>query len=360
MNTIDITTPSKKYPVFIGDKVIDQLNVVLENLNPSPKNLLIITDENVGNLYLETVQNVIGDAFTYETIQIQAGDDQKSFENYMACQSFALSKELDRTSVVIALGGGMIGDLAGFVAGTYMRGIRFIQIPTTILAHDSAVGGKTGINHPEGKNMIGVFHQPEAVIYSTDFLTTLPANEIRSGFAEVIKHALIADENLYRSLRASVKSIDDLKDNSLQKALIQGIKIKNEIVTQDEKEKGIRAYLNFGHTLGHAIEGELQYKGITHGEAVALGMLFALSLNEDTKILGQELKMWLRTLGYPSFPKHLSASSLVNRMKKDKKAEKGTIQMVLLNSLGKPSLSPFTSESIERKLSSFIEEASKE
>ncbi|MGA4720046.1 3-dehydroquinate synthase [Fictibacillus nanhaiensis] len=357
MNTIHITTPSKNYPVFIGENVIDELKSVLESLSPAPKNLLIITDENVGDLYLETVQRVIGEAFSHETIQIQAGDDQKSFENYMVCQSFALNKELDRTSVVIALGGGMIGDLAGFVAGTYMRGIRFIQVPTTILAHDSAVGGKTGINHPEGKNMIGVFHQPEAVIYSTDFLTTLPASEIRSGFAEVIKHAMIADENLYTSLRANIKNIDDLKGNTLQKALIQGIKIKNEIVTQDEREKGIRAYLNFGHTLGHAIEGELQYRGITHGEAVALGMLFALSLNENTETLGQELKMWLRTLGYPTFPKHLSASSLVNRMKKDKKAEKGMIQMVLLNGLGKPYLSPFTSESLERKLSSFIEEA---
>lgn len=356
MNTIHITTPSKNYPVFIGENVIEELKTVLENLKPSPKNLLIITDENVGNLYLETVQSVIGDAFTHETIQIQAGDDQKSFENYMACQSFALSKELDRTSVVIALGGGMIGDLAGFVAGTYMRGIRFIQIPTTILAHDSAVGGKTGINHPEGKNMIGVFHQPEAVIYSTDFLTTLPPNEKRSGFAEVIKHALIADENLYRSLRENVKTIDDLKGDSLQKALIQGIEIKNAIVTKDEKEKGIRAYLNFGHTLGHAIEGELQYKDITHGEAVALGMLFALSLSGDTETLGKELKMWLTTLGYPSFPKHLSASSLIKRMKKDKKAEKGMIQMVLLNGFSKPYLSPFTSEELESKLSSFIEE----
>ncbi len=356
MNTIHITTPSKNYPVFIGEKVIDQLKVVLENLNPSPKNLLIITDENVGALYLKTVQKVIGDAFTHETIQIQAGDDQKSFENYMACQSFALTKELDRSSVVIALGGGMIGDLAGFVAGTYMRGIRFVQIPTSILAHDSAVGGKTGINHPEGKNMIGVFHQPEAVIYSTDFLTTLPLNEKRSGFAEVVKHALIADENLYRSLRENVKTIDDLKGDCLQQALIKGIEIKNAIVTQDEKEKGIRAYLNFGHTLGHSIEGELQYKGITHGEAVALGMLFALSLNEGTENLGKELKLWLTSLGYPSFPKHLSSSSLINRMKKDKKAEKGMIQMVLLNGFGKPYLSPFTSEELERKLSSFIGE----
>ncbi|KZE66081.1 3-dehydroquinate synthase [Fictibacillus phosphorivorans] len=354
MNTIQITTPSKNYSVFIGENAILKLNSVLENLNPSPKNLLIITDENVGRLYLDKVKDIIGESFSYETIQIQAGDNQKSFENYYACQSFALAKGLDRTSVVLALGGGMIGDLAGFVAGTYMRGIRFIQLPTTILAHDSAVGGKTGINHPEGKNMIGVFHQPEAVIYSTDFLATLPQHEKRSGFAEVIKHALIADKKLHDSLRQNVRNIDDLSGDSLLQALNRGIEIKNEIVSQDETEKGIRAFLNFGHTLGHAIEGELQYKGITHGEAVAHGMVFALSLNENTEQIGNELRNWLKSLGYPPLPKTLSVSSLINRMKKDKKAEKGLIQMVLLKELEKPYLSSYQAENLEIKLSAFL------
>ncbi|MFG6495146.1 3-dehydroquinate synthase [Fictibacillus sp. UD] len=355
MNTIQITTPSKNYPVFIGENAIWKLKSVLENLNPAPKNLLIITDENVGKLYLNEVQHVIGESFSCETIQIQAGDDQKSFENYIACQSFALSKGLDRTSIVLALGGGMIGDLAGFVAGTYMRGIRFIQLPTTILAHDSAVGGKTGINHPEGKNMIGVFHQPEAVIYSTEFLATLPQHEKRSGFAEVIKHALIADESLYQSLCKNVQTIDDLNGDSLLQALIRGIEIKNGIVSQDEKEKGIRAFLNFGHTLGHAIEGELQYKGITHGEAVAHGMAFALSLNENTVQIGNELKKWLKSLGYPPLSKTLSVPLLIERMKKDKKAEKGNIQMVLLKELEKPYLSSYQAEELEIKLSAFLE-----
>lgn len=356
MNTIQITTPSKNYPVFVGQNAINKLHSVLRNLKPSPKSLLIITDENVGALYLDDVQQAIESSYPYEVIQIQAGDDQKSFENYFACQSFALAKGLDRTSVVLALGGGMIGDLAGFVAGTYMRGIRFIQIPTTILAHDSAVGGKTGINHPEGKNMIGVFHQPEAVIYSTEYLSTLPEHEKRSGFAEVIKHALIADQNLYKMLRKNICTIDDLKGEHLLQALIRGIEIKNNIVTEDEKEKGIRAYLNFGHTLGHAIEGEVRYKGITHGEAVAHGMLFALSLKKETAHIALELKEWLNTLGYPPLPKHLSIPSLISRMKKDKKAKKGTIQMVLLDGLEKPYLSSYQAEVLEEKLTTFFEE----
>jgi 3-dehydroquinate synthase len=356
MKQINITTPSKNYPVYVGDQAITQLAKVLHSLTPSPKNVLIITDQNVGELYLNKVKAELDQVFSYETFQIKAGDNQKSFENYYACQSFALGIGLDRTSVILALGGGMIGDIAGFVAGTYMRGIRFIQIPTTILAHDSAVGGKTGINHPEGKNMIGVFHQPEAVIYSTNFLSTLPEKEIKSGFAEVIKHALIADLTFYDYLRANIKSLDDLTGDRLLNCLTRGIEIKNKVVSQDEKEKGIRAYLNFGHTLGHAIEGELHYNGITHGEAVALGMLFALSLKVETIQLGNELKKWLSGLGYASIPENLSVRSLINRMMKDKKSAGGTIKMVLLKEIGHPYLTSYQANELEEKLTAFLAE----
>ncbi|OOE10727.1 3-dehydroquinate synthase [Fictibacillus arsenicus] len=356
MEQINITTPSKNYPVYVGEKAITKLVPVLQSLTPAPKNVLIITDHNVGELYLKDVQAELDQTFSYETFQIKPGDSQKSFENYYACQSFALEKGLDRTSVILALGGGMIGDIAGFVAGTYMRGIRFIQIPTTILAHDSAVGGKTGINHPEGKNMIGVFYQPEAVIYSTDFLSTLPENEIRSGFSEVIKHALIADPSFYEYLHKSITTLHDLKDEHLLNCVTRGIEIKNEVVSQDEREKGIRAFLNFGHTLGHAIEGELQYKDITHGEAVAHGMLFALSLKEETIKLGKDLKRWLHDLGYPPIPKNLSVPSLINRMKKDKKTAGGTINMVLLEQTGHPYIAPYQAIDLEEKLTEFLKE----
>lgn len=356
MKEITITTPSKNYPVYVGEQAVTQLPSVLESLTPKPKNLLIITDENAGELYLKTIKHEIGHSFPCEVFQMKAGDDQKSFENYYACQSFALEKGLDRSSVILSLGGGMIGDIAGFVAGTYMRGIRFIQIPTTILAHDSAVGGKTGINHPEGKNMIGVFHQPEAVIYSTEFLSSLPENEVLSGFAEVIKHSLIADQNFYQYLRKNIKTLKDLKGEYLLHSLTKGIEIKNEVVTQDEREKGIRAFLNFGHTLGHAIEGELQYKGITHGEAVAHGMLFALSLKKVTIQLGKELKSWMHELGYAPIPDGLSVHSLINRMKKDKKAAAGTIQMVLLEDIGHPYLASYQAEELEDRLAAFLSE----
>jgi 3-dehydroquinate synthase len=354
MKQINITTPSKNYPVYVGENAITHLGSVLTALSPEPKNVLIITDHHVGSLYLNEVKAELDQAVSYEVFQIKPGDHQKSFENYYACQSFALEMGLDRTSVILALGGGMIGDIAGFVAGTYMRGIRFIQIPTTILAHDSAVGGKTGINHPEGKNMIGVFHQPEAVVYSTEFLSTLPENEIRSGFSEVIKHALIADPSFYKYLQENIKTLDDLKGEHLLNCLIRGIEIKNEVVTQDEREKGIRAFLNFGHTLGHAIEGELQYSGITHGEAVAHGMLFALSLKEDTIQVGKDLNKWLNDLGFLTVPRNLSVHSLINRMKKDKKAAGGTINMVLLKEIGHPILTSYQTKELEEKLTLFL------
>jgi 3-dehydroquinate synthase len=356
MQTINITTPSKSYPVHIGEKAISQLIPILKTLDPSPKNVMIITDENVGHYYLKEVEQELNHQFSFSTVQLKAGDSQKSFENYFACQSFALESGLDRTSVILALGGGMIGDIAGFVAGTYMRGIRFIQIPTTILAHDSAVGGKTGINHPEGKNMIGVFHQPEAVIYSTEFLSSLPANEVRSGFAEVIKHALIADKNFYNWLRDTIHSFHHVTAEQLLKSVTRGIQIKNEIVTEDERETGVRAFLNFGHTLGHAIEAELNFSGITHGEAVAHGMLFALSLQEDTEELGKELKQWLKDLNYPELPGNLSVSSLINRMKKDKKAAKGNIHMVFLKEIGSPFLTAIDTLTLEKKLTEFLQD----
>jgi 3-dehydroquinate synthase len=354
MEKITINTPSKNYPVYIGDQAITKLLPFLKALDPTPKNVLIISDKNVANLYLDHIQDLLTDFISIETFILPPGDNQKSFANYYDCLTFALQKGLDRTSVIIALGGGMIGDFSGFVAGTFMRGIRFLQIPTTILAHDSAVGGKTGINHPEGKNMIGVFHQPEAVFFSTEYLDTLPDNEIRSGFAEVIKHALIYDREFYKWLRLHITSIDKLKKSCLTTSLIRGIEIKNKVVTQDETEKGLRAILNFGHTLAHAIEAELHYKGITHGEAVAHGMLFALSLTRETELLEQELRSWLEDLGYKALPSDLSIPSLIDRMKKDKKSISGSVHMVLLNDIGSPYLKKISEDLLQEKLTKFL------
>lgn len=230
---------------------------------------------------------------------------------------------------------GAVGDLTGFVAASFMRGIPFIQVPTTILAHDSAVGGKVAINHPLGKNMIGAFYQPEAVIYDLELLKSLPIQEVRSGFAEVIKHALISDPAFYQWLTANVHDLNSLTLEQLNYALVKGITIKNNFVSQDERETGIRAYLNLGHTLGHAIESEMGYGNFTHGEAVMIGMVFALKIS--SRLLGLPFQLtefidWVNKLGYrTNIPEQLQFESLIGKMKQDKKSVGETIRFVLLN-----------------------------
>jgi 3-dehydroquinate synthase len=257
MEHVHIATRSKSYSVYVGSTCIEQLNDILQNLKPVPSSILIVTDATVAALHLPTVQKLSADKWSVYSYVVPSGEKEKSFENYYAIQTYALEKGLDRNAVILALGGGMIGDLAGFVAATFMRGIRFIQVPTTLLAHDSAVGGKVAVNHPLGKNMIGAFHQPETVIYNINFLETLPEEEWRSGFAEVIKHAMIWDESFYKWLRNEISNLSELRGDKLLYILKTAIGVKAAVVAEDETEKGIRAYLNFGHTLGHAIESEL-------------------------------------------------------------------------------------------------------
>ncbi|MCL6571921.1 MAG: 3-dehydroquinate synthase, partial [Bacillus sp. (in: Bacteria)] len=257
----------------------------------------------------------------------------------------------------LSFGGGAVGDLSVFVASSFMRGIPFIQVPTTILAHDSAVGGKVAINHPQGKNMIGAFHQPEAVFYDLELLKTLPGHEIRSGFAEVIKHALIDDSNFYDWLKINVHDLNSIPMEILSASLIKGIKIKGEIVGQDEKETGIRAYLNLGHTLGHAIESEMGYGKVTHGEAVMVGIIFALKLSKQVLGLSFNLKEfinWVEGLGYQiSIPDNLTDENLITKMSQDKKSVGDSIRFVLLEQLGQPKLKEISKEVLVEMLKDF-------
>ncbi|MGX1900773.1 3-dehydroquinate synthase [Thermolongibacillus altinsuensis] len=339
MNRIRVETPSKQYDVYIGDGIIHSIGSIVQRTCENVSAVLIITDETVASLYLERVRSVFERTYRVYTHIIPSGEESKSFEQFYACHTAALTYGLDRDALIVALGGGVVGDLAGFVAATYMRGIRFIQVPTTLLAHDSAVGGKTAINHPLGKNMIGAFYQPEVVFYDVSLLNSLPEREMRSGFAEVIKHALIYDRAFFGWLQAKIRTLSDLRGENLQYALKKGIEIKAAIVAQDEKEAGIRAHLNFGHTLGHALESELGYGTITHGDAVALGMLFAIFVSE---------RFYQRPLFYSSFyhlfdhygfptaiPAHVSAEKLLLKMKGDKKAKGNTVRMVLMEEIGK-------------------------
>ncbi len=356
MIELSVQTPLKTYPVFVGTGAVNSLAEVIKSRLPKLTKIYIITDETVGPLYLEDLKGVLSD-FSLEQFIVPSGENAKTFAVYYECLTAALEKRLDRHSLILAFGGGAVGDLAGFVAATFMRGIPFMQIPTTILAHDSAVGGKVAINHPTGKNMVGAFYQPEAVVYDMQFLKSLPSSERRSGFAEVIKHGLIQDEAFYEWLMENITSLDDFKEEDLIHFLARGIEIKSTIVAQDEKETGVRAFLNFGHTLGHAIEAEMGYGKMTHGEGVTIGMLFALKLSIKYAGLSFEsepLYRWLKMLGYQTeIPEGLSQEKLVQWMKGDKKSVGQQIRMVLLEKIGTPILLEMTEEEILSEIKDF-------
>ncbi|KON69886.1 MULTISPECIES: 3-dehydroquinate synthase [Peribacillus] len=343
MESMQIKTASKQYPVLIGKQAINELpDFITHELNQLNK-ILIITDEKVAELHLQTVKKALiktGKPVLHYVVP--EGEHAKTFEVFYECQSYCLSQQLNRKSLIIALGGGAVGDLAGFVAATFMRGIPFIQVPTTLLAHDSAVGGKVAINHPLGKNMIGAFHQPEAVIYDLEFLQTLPLQELRSGFAEVIKHSLIADKEFYRWLKSNIVDLNNITDEQFLTMITKGIGIKASIVEEDEKEMGIRAFLNFGHTLGHAVEGSMGYGNFTHGESILIGMVYALKLSSREQGLDfklDEFINWVSSLGYQTtIPLQLEKETLLNLMKTDKKSINEGATFVLLKQLGSPLL----------------------
>jgi 3-dehydroquinate synthase len=356
MESIQIHTASKDYPVYVGTSVINELPSFLRERFPSLTNILIITDHNVGERYLSLLTDVLSD-FKSSSYIVPNGEHAKTFEVYQQCLTYALEQKLDRKSLILSFGGGAVGDLSGFVASTYMRGVPFIQLPTTILAHDSAVGGKVAINHPLGKNMIGSFYQPEAVFYDLNFLQSLSLKERRSGFAEVMKHGLIREPDFYLWLEENISDLEDLTNEQLSFMLKKGIEIKGAVVSEDEKEVGIRAFLNFGHTLGHAIEGEAGYGKITHGEAVLIGMLFALRISGDVLNLSFDYNRfvsWIEKLGYETkIPNHLVHQQLIDRMKQDKKSVGGTIQFVLLDKVGHPVLRKLEDDYIMDQLKSF-------
>lgn len=349
MKQLQINTASNQYPVIIGANLRKEVGKHIQSLNLGKiSSILIITDDKVAPLYLDDVIDSLHDFQEVHHFTIASGEASKSFENYYELQTFALEKGLDRKSLIIALGGGVVGDLAGFVAATYMRGIPFIQVPTTLLAHDSSVGGKVAINHPLGKNMIGAFHQPALVLYDIETLQSLPEHEWRSGFAEVMKHALIWDREFYIWLKENIHSFQDIKGELAEQLLERSISVKAHIVSEDEKENGIRAFLNFGHTLGHAIETNLGYGKITHGEAVAIGMIFAMKVSEKKYSLSlpiAEITDWFKRYGFETkIPSQLTPEQLLLTMKKDKKAAHGVIRMVLQREIGQVEVVPVEEE----------------
>ncbi|MGM9922684.1 MAG: 3-dehydroquinate synthase [Bacillus sp. (in: firmicutes)] len=340
MKELTIETSSKTYPVVIGSDILQELPVFIEQeLQPLSK-IWIISDATVAPLYLAKLQAILAPYFTDIIVSVvPSGESAKTFSVFEQCHRDGLEGNANRKSIILALGGGAVGDLAGFVAATFMRGIRFIGIPTTLLAHDSAVGGKVAINHPLGKNMVGAFHQPEAVFYDWSLLETLPEKELRSGFAEAIKHGLIQDCSFYNWMKENVRSLQDLSGSVLAEVITKGIGIKAAIVKQDERELGVREFLNFGHTLAHSIEANMGYGKITHGEAVLIGMIFALKMSMEKAGLAFDIDSfvaWVKQLGYSTELPPLDHRDLLHSMKKDKKTTGSAVTFVVLNDIGAP------------------------
>ena len=343
---VPVATKSHQYDVVIGHDFLAKAVQSFDNQLQKADKLIVFTDDNVwaaqGDYFKANFP------YDFEVFVLPGGEACKTFEQYNAAQTFLLEQKCSRKSFIFAFGGGAVGDLTGFVAATYMRGVPFIQIPTTILAHDSAVGGKTAINHPLGKNMIGAFYQPEGVIYDTIFTASLPEREIRSGTAEVIKHAMISDATWLQELM-DAETVIHFSTEELAKQLKAGIEVKAKIVSEDETEQSVRKYLNLGHTYGHAIEAAAGYGKVAHGEAVMIGLVYCLLLSERygelDRAFTKEFLQFAHKNGYPfEAVNHYSFEELTEYLVKDKKAEYGVLQFVLLKKIGEPFVRPIELE----------------
>ncbi len=343
MKRLKVELGERSYPIVIGRDLFGSLPEELEARGITPKSkLFIITDHQVAPLYLERMQSILQSA-GYQTGShvISAGEQSKSLQVLEEVTGSALQAGLDRKSVFIALGGGVVGDLAGFCAATYMRGVPFVQVPTTLLAHDSSVGGKVAVNHPLGKNIIGAFHQPSLVLYDTETLKSLPPREIYAGFAEVVKHGLIWSESFTHWLDEHAEDLLALRSPYIDEAIYQGCLIKSQVVSEDETEQGKRAILNLGHTFGHALESLSHYGGLIHGEAVAIGMVAAALLAERIGVCSESDQVANRTIALLKkfhlpvrMDDQFSPEQVLEAMRHDKKGSGGKLVFVLPTRVG--------------------------
>ena len=359
---LTVTTPQGKYPIIIGHNVIADIGTYLKPILKNNR-VFIVTSKKVIKIYKKKLLNALNkNNIDAELIIINDDEKQKNFNTISKISNTLLKKGIDRNDSLIAFGGGVIGDITGFVSSITLRGIRFIQIPTTLLAQvDSSVGGKTGVNTSQGKNLIGTFFQPKVVIIDTNFLLSLPKRELLSGYAEIIKYGLIMDHSFFKWLELNGKKIISLDKRILIKSIYNSCRNKAKIVNKDEKEKNVRALLNLGHTFGHAIESINKYKkNINHGEAVSIGIVFALKLSQELNHLSSKtvdktidhLKhIGLPTALPPSFTKKTNLKQFLSAMQKDKKVKKGKINLVLLKKIGKAFV---TNKFSEEKLNKVI------
>jgi 3-dehydroquinate synthase len=338
MQTVRVALGPRSYPIHIGPGLLRRADLVVAALR-EPR-AAIVTDTTVAALHLEPLAAALTAAgVACVRVVVPDGEDHKDWRTLNAVFDALLEHRCGRRTTIIALGGGVVGDLAGFAAATYQRGVPFVQVPTTLLAQvDSSVGGKTAINHPRGKNMIGAIHQPRVVLADTDTLATLPDRELRAGLAEVIKHGAIRDAGLFAWLEANVERLLARDSEALTHVVKCSVEIKAEVVAADEREAGERALLNFGHTFGHAIEAGVGYGTWLHGEAVGAGMAMAADLSARVGLLDgasvARLRAVLERAGLPVAGPRLGSDRYVELMAVDKKAAAGHTPFILLERLG--------------------------
>ena len=341
MESLRVALGNRAYPIHIGEGILDERALYAPHVTAGAA---VITNTVVAPLYLPRVRKVLESAGARVTeIVVDDGEQAKGWQTLERVFDAMLAARLGRDGLVVALGGGVVGDLAGFAAAVYQRGVAFLQVPTTLLAQvDSSVGGKTAINHARGKNMVGAFHQPRAVITDVAVLDTLPDRELRAGLAEVIKHAVTLDVPFVEWLENNIEKLLARQRGALAYAVRRCCELKAGIVAADEREAGVRALLNFGHTFGHAIEAGTGYGNWLHGEAISAGMVMAAELSTRARLLSREdadrVKRLLARAGLPVAGPALSAERLLELMAVDKKAVQGKLRFVLLERIGRAAL----------------------
>ncbi|NJL47872.1 MAG: 3-dehydroquinate synthase [Leptolyngbyaceae cyanobacterium SM2_5_2] len=345
-SVISVPLPTQAYDVVIATQGLPQLGAWLAGATPLVKpgqRLLVVSSPAIFKFYGEPVVASLEQAgYVVQTYLLPAGERYKTPKSIQKLYDAALEFRLERQSAMVALGGGVIGDMTGFAAATWLRGVRFVQVPTSLLAMvDASIGGKTGVNHPQGKNLIGAFHQPRLVLIDPLTLKTLPPREFRAGMAEVIKYGVIWDRALFETLEAAPR-LDQYRyvgDELLHTILTRSCQAKADVVSQDEKEAGLRAILNYGHTLGHAVESLMHYRGVNHGEAVAIGMVaagrIATALGYWTEEEAARQQALIEKAGLPTqVPAHLNPEDILTLLQGDKKVEDGRVRFVMPKGIG--------------------------
>lgn len=341
MTTIRVSLGNRSYPILVGRNL---LPLAHEHVAAacSPTSVLIVTHPCLAALYAEPLICGLRDkGIRTNTLLINPGEQNKTLRTVARIYDCLVTCGTDRSSAVLALGGGVLGDTAGFAAATYLRGIPFIQAPTTLLSQvDASVGGKTGVDLPQGKNLVGAFHQPRLVLIDTAVLQSLPARELRSGLAEVIKYGIICDSGFFDRLSLDMPRLIRKEEGALARVIVKSCRLKADVVRQDETEQGLRAILNFGHTVGHALESVTSYRKYKHGEAISIGMVSAAligeQLNAAPSAVTQRIVQVLRSASLPvAFPGNIDITELLQAMGRDKKAVGGKLRFVLAPEIGR-------------------------